>query len=87
MKTKFVLFASLLLLALVAAFNPSRTQFTNGSTYIGPELGLGIGFGNGIMFGGMFETPITNPGTVGPGRLAIAARVDYWSWANSYPGA
>lgn len=81
----------LLLLTLAALLGfttliPSRAcaQFTNGSDYIGPELGLGLGYGGGILFGGMFEAPITNPGTVGPGRLAIAARVDYWSWSDGY---
>jgi hypothetical protein len=84
MKKNVLFLTAAAILSAVALF-PSRAnaQFTNGSSYIGPELGLGIGFGNGIMFGGMFETPITDPGTVGPGRLAIAARVDYWSWSNN----
>jgi hypothetical protein len=84
MKKHLLLFTAASLLC-VAMLVPSlvSAQFTNGSSYIGPELGLGIGFGNGIMFGGMFETTITDPGTVGPGRLAIAARVDYWSWSDN----
>jgi Outer membrane protein beta-barrel domain len=88
MKKHLLLFTAASLLG-VAALIPSRAsaQFTNGSSYIGPELGLGFGYGGGVLFGGMFETPITNPGTVGPGRLGIAVRVDYWSWSDSYPGA
>jgi hypothetical protein len=84
MKKHLLLYAAASLLGATALL-PSRAsaQFTNGSNYIGPELGLGIGFGNGVMIGGMFETPITNPGTVGPGRLAIAARIDYWSWSDN----
>jgi hypothetical protein len=88
MKKHLLLYTAASLLG-VAALIPSRAvaQFTNGSNYIGPEIGLGLGYGSGIMIGGMFETPITDPGTVGPGRLAIAARIDYWSWSDSYLGA
>jgi len=60
----------------------SRAQFTNGSLYLGPELGLGIGYGSGVVLGGMIESPITNPGTVGSGRLAIAGRIDYYSYSD-----
>lgn len=86
---KHVLFLTAAALLSAMALFPSRAnaQFVNGSDYIGPELGLGFGYGGGVLFGGMFEAPITNPGTVGPGRLAIAARIDYWSWSDSYPGA
>ncbi len=59
----------------------ANAQFTNGSIYLGPELGIGLGYGGGIVLGGMIEAPITNPGTVGSGRLAIAGRLDYYSWS------
>ena len=53
---KHVLFLTAAALLGVAALIPSRAsaQFVNGSSYIGPELGLGFGYGGGIMFGGMF---------------------------------
>ncbi len=81
---KHLLFLAVTAFLGFSAMIPSTAsaQFTNGSDYIGPELGLGLGYGGGVMLGGMFEAPITNPGTVGPGRLAIAARLDYWSWSD-----
>ena len=60
----------------------SRAQFNNGSLFLGPELGVGLGYGGGVVLGGMIEGPITNAGTVGPGRLAIAGRLDYYSWSD-----
>ncbi|HEY3875352.1 MAG TPA: outer membrane beta-barrel protein [Candidatus Kapabacteria bacterium] len=69
-----------------ASFVPSvsRAQFTNGSLYLGPQLGLGIGYGGGATVGGTIEGAVTNPGTVGSGRLAFAGRIDYWGWNNGY---
>jgi hypothetical protein len=80
---KHLFFFTVAALLSTAAMFPSRAsaQFVNNSLYLGPELGLGLGYGGGIMLGGMVEEPITNPGTVGPGLLAIAARIDYWSWS------
>ncbi len=84
MKTrlKSLLVAGIFSVTALCATN-AQAQFVNGSDYIGPEIGLATGYGSGLMFGGMFEVPITNPGTAGPGILAIAARVDYFGW--SYP--
>jgi hypothetical protein len=76
--------SALTLSALLMAPVASRAQFTNGSVFLGPELGLGLGYGGGIVIGGMIESPITNPGTVGSGRLAIAGRLDYWSWSDGF---
>jgi hypothetical protein len=83
MKNRLLLLTAVTLLGF-AVLVPSRAnaQFVNGSDYIGPELGLGFGYGSGPLFGGMFEAPITNPGTVGPGLLGIAVRVDYWGWSD-----
>ncbi len=83
---KHVLFLTAAALMGAAVLFPSRAsaQFTNGSDYIGPELGLGLGYGGGVVIGGMFEAPITHPGTVGSGRLAIAGRLDYYSWSDGY---
>ncbi len=80
---KHLLFLAAATLLAFAVLMPSRAsaQFTNGSIYLGPELGLGLGYGGGIVLGGMIESPITNPGTVGSGRLAIAARIDYYSYS------
>ena len=77
-------FAATLLFTSAVLVSNARAQFTNGSLYLGPEIGLGLGYGGGIVIGGMIESPITNPGTVGPGRLAIAVRIDYWSWSDGY---
>jgi len=74
--------SALSLAALLLTPVTSRAQFTNGSVYLGPELGLGFGYGGGVVFGGEIEAPITNPGTVGSGRLAIAGRFDYWGWSD-----
>jgi Outer membrane protein beta-barrel domain len=84
MKNRLLLLTAATLLGF-AVLIPSRAnaQFVNGSDYIGPEIGLATGYGSGFMFGGMFEAPITHPGSVGPGLLGISVRVDYFGW--SYP--
>jgi hypothetical protein len=85
MKTRLtsVLAAVIVSFSTLLASN-ANAQFTNGSLYLGPELGLGLGYGGGVVLGAMIESPITNPGTVGPGRLAIAGRLDYYSWSDGY---
>jgi hypothetical protein len=84
MKTRLTSFlvAAIIFTSAMIATN-ARAQFVNGSDYIGPEIGLATGYGSGFLFGGMFEAPITHPGSVGPGLLGIAVRVDYFGW--SYP--
>ena len=58
----FLATATLLSFALLMP-SSARAQFVNGSDY-GPEIGLGLGYGGGIMVGGMFEAPITNARTL-----------------------
>lgn len=85
MKTRLTSFLAAAIFSVTALLaTNAHAQFTNGSLYLGPELGLGLGYGGGIVLGGMVESPITNPGTVGPGRLSIAGRIDYWSWSDGY---
>jgi hypothetical protein len=83
---KHLLLLTLAALLGLTALIPSRAsaQFVNGSLYLGPELGLGLGYGGGVVLGGMVESAITNPGTVGSGRLAIAGRIDFYSWSDGY---
>ena len=70
----------------VSLLRPStaNAQFTNNAFYIGPELALaGIG-SSGVAFGAFGEVPITHPGSVGSGRLAIALRLDFWTFNDVY---
>jgi len=64
--------------------NDAKAQFTNGSVFLGPEIALpGYGSG-GIAVGAFLEFPVTHPGSVGPGLLGVAFRVDYWGWSNGF---
>ena len=80
-RLKSCLVAAIISVTALFATN-ARAQFTNGALYLGPELGIGLGYGGGIVLGGMIESAITNPGTVGSGRLAIAGRIDFYSWSD-----
>ena len=85
MKTRLTSFLAAAIFSVTALLaTNAHAQFTNGSLYLGPELGLGLGYGGGIVVGGMIESAITNPGTVGPGRLSIAGRIDYWGWSDGF---
>lgn len=64
-------------IAAVFAIAPltSSAQFVNGRVYLGPHIAFSS-YGGSVSLGANLEIPITSPGSAGPGRIAIAGRVD-----------
>ena len=79
MKQSFAALVAVIILA--GTVSVSHAQFTSHNVYLGPEIALGR-YGTGAAVGGFAEFPLTNPGTMGPGILALALRLDYWGYTN-----
>jgi hypothetical protein len=75
MRIKHLLLSAITVVVLFAAPHSSSAQFVNGKIYLGPHFALGY-YGAGLSLGGNIEGAITQPGSVGPGRIALAGRFD-----------
>ena len=83
MHTKHFIFSALFVIALLFSPRISSAQFVNGKIYLGPHIGLSA-VGSSVSLGANFETPVTQPGKVGPGIIGISARLDYWSYSYGF---
>jgi hypothetical protein len=78
MYKKYLAFLSLLLTLVSISPKNSSAQFGNGIA-LGPHFAIGY-YGGGLSLGANIEGAITQPGAVGPGRIALAGRVDFSSF-------
>ncbi len=83
MRTKFLVLSALFISALLLSPQTGSAQFVNGKVFLGPSIGLSV-VGSQPVFGAYFETPVTQPGKLGPGILGVAGRLDYWSWSSGF---
>jgi hypothetical protein len=75
---KYLVLSSLLIGALFVSPQSSSAQFGSGIC-LGPHFAIGY-YGGGLSLGGNIEGAITSPGAAGPGRIALAGRVDFSSF-------
>ncbi|MDP4231301.1 MAG: hypothetical protein Q8916_12955 [Bacteroidota bacterium] len=75
MRFKHFTFSATLAVVLFIAPSMSKAQFVNGKIYLGPHFAISS-YGGNISLGGNIEGAITQPGSAGPGRIALAGRFD-----------
>jgi hypothetical protein len=78
MYKKYLVLSALFIAALFVSPERSSAQFGSG-ILIGPHFAIGY-YGGGLSLGANIEGAITQPGTAGPGRIALAGRVDFSSF-------
>ena len=75
MQTKQLFLSAIIAVVLLVSPNSSSAQFVNGKIYLGPHFAVGY-YGGGLSLGANIEGAITQPGSAGPGRIALAGRFD-----------